>query len=186
MQSKFYEFFLRHVVPRLRWPEGLPMMIRLNSMQWLEDGDLVLVRTKKSLGAKLIPGLWDHLLVYTNHAPKFQFVEMIAHGWNEVDYKHVFNDCDGICILRPKLPWSKKYINIFRRKCLSFKGCKYDNQFTLGIKTLYCFEMAYQSDVEHKLNFNLEDLAGLGRPYLSGNGIRNCPDLRVVYEFTNT
>ena len=56
-------------------------------------------------------------------------------------------------------------------KCKSFQGAEYDASFDLGVKSLYCSELIYQSYQGNSLGANLEDFVGLGRPYISPTGL---------------
>jgi len=52
----------------------------------------------------------------------------------------------------------------------------------MGVKALYCSELVYQSDFERRLDVNLEDLAGLGRKYISPDGLYKAKNVRVVWD----
>lgn len=181
MESYIYRIFLRYILPFLRWPKGIPEEKREIIRQQVMPGDIILTKTKRSLAAQLIPGDWDHALIFTMKDRTHHIAEMIAPGFNEDTLEYVLNDCDQLCILRPKDQWPPVYIIKFLKKALSFKGAKYDQSFDLGIKSLYCSELIYHADIDKRLKFNLEDLAGLGRPYLSPMGIYNCVDLEKIY-----
>jgi hypothetical protein len=181
MDSFPYQIFLRYILPKLRWPKGLPWQVKFALIDRVKKGDILLASTKRSLGAKLIPGDWDHAAIYTDRCPEFEIAEMVAHGFNECSLKHFSDDCDSICVLRPMRSWTPYYIKLFVDKCLSFSGAEYDRKFSLGVKTLYCSEIVYHSDYQHRLDFNLKDIHALGTKYLSPDGIYKCTNLKVIY-----
>ena len=181
MQSYLYNIFVKYLLPKLRWPKGIHLVHSSLIKRVIEPGDILLSATTKSLGAQLIPGKWDHAAIYTGKNKDEAVSEMVANGYQEVSLDYFLKDCDHVCLLRAR-DWTFPYTRLFIDTCLGFKGVQYDRQFTLGIKALYCSELIYHSDIDKKLVFNLEDLAGLGRPYLSPIGIYNSKSLRKLYE----
>lgn len=80
------------------------------------------------------------------------------------------------------LDYDKFYVEDLVYKCLSLKLAKYDTQFSLGVEALYCSELCYQSDFDHRLKVDLSDLAGLGRPYISPMGLLFSKNCRCVFD----
>ena len=78
--------------------------------------------------------------------------------------------------------WDEDYINKVVDKCKSFDSVPYDNAFVLGIKALYCSELVYEADFKGKLRVSLEDLMGLGRPYISPMGLYNAEDIEKIWD----
>ena len=181
MKSYIYSLLLRYVVPALRFPKGVSVEDVALFKAKVRRGDILLCKTHLSLASKLIPGDWDHAAIFTGRDRINEIAEMIAQGFHECDIDYFLKDCDEVLILRPVHPWSEQYLYRFINKCLSFKGRKYDKEFTLGVDSLYCFELVYHSDMDRKLRFDLDDLVGMGRPYLSSEGIYTCPNLKIVY-----
>ena len=97
---------------------------------------------------------------------------------------HFFDICkesDRVVILRCK-DFDKEYITRMIKKALSFSKAKYDSSFDLGIKALYCSELIYQADIEKRLKISLEDLAGIGQPYISPTGLYKSKNCSVVFD----
>jgi hypothetical protein len=89
-------------------------------------------------------------------------------------------ESDKLAIIRCK-DWDPEYILKVIEKCKTFEGCLYDNEFEFGVKALYCSELVYQSDFEKRLQVNLEDLAGIGRPYISPYGLFIAKNIEIIW-----
>jgi len=97
---------------------------------------------------------------------------------------HFFDLCmeaDRVVILRCK-DFDSDYIQKVIQKCLSFQNAVYDVHFTLGVKSLYCSELVFQSDFERRLKVDLSDLAGIGLPYISPTGLYQAENVEIVWD----
>lgn len=72
----------------------------------------------------------------------------------------------------------------------SLSKAKYDVEFLLGVEALYCSELIYMADqiAAHKLGelprlkVDLTDLVGLGRPYLSPDGLLFADNIHCIWD----
>lgn len=55
------------------------------------------------------------------------------------------------------LAWDQEYKRKVIDLCKTFEGKEYDFQFTLNDNKLYCSELVYFCDFEHRLNLNLSE-----------------------------
>jgi hypothetical protein len=181
MQTKFYGWALIHVIPYIRFS-----MYYTSFKGWkflvgyfrLKPGDIILTCDKKKLTSLLIPGPWSHGALCVNKCNGidrytcWEVSEMTHTNYTMSAFFDICKESDRVAILRCP-DWDEDYIKQVIMMAASFVYALYDKSFDLGIKELYCFELIYQSDFERRLQVNLDDLAGLGRQYLSGTGIWN-------------
>jgi hypothetical protein len=179
MGTRIYSFFSLKIIPYL-YVWFMPRKPADGIGEWLlriEDGDILLCHSKTKLTSFLIPGKWDHAAIATPQG----VVEMVGTGWRCIPYIQYWNEASSFCVMSFRNA-DPEYQKAFYEKALSFKGTPYDIHFTLGVKALYCSELIHVCDTENRGEYNLADLAGLGRPYLSPQGIYNAKGLHVVYE----
>jgi len=151
----------------------------------LNPGDIIVSKDKYKLTTYLIPGEFAHaaLCVDKNMSGlcPFEIAEMTHLGFTKSTFYDVFREATRIVILRCR-NWDHKYIDKVISNCEFFEGVPYDNTFELGIKALYCSELIYEADVEHRLQVSLEDLMGLGRPYISPIGLLHAKNVDIIYD----
>jgi hypothetical protein len=183
MKTKFYRWLLMKIVPYIRFSL---YYTKLRGWQFhqavkiYQPGDILLSVDKKKLTSLLIPGVFTHAsFAIAKNAP-FEVAEMTHANYSRSCLFDIFKEADRVVILRPE--WDEYYRSKAIEKCLSLQNATYDVSFSLGIESLYCSELVYQSDFERRLKFDLSDLAGLGRPYLSPDGIYDCGDLTVIFD----
>jgi len=93
----------------------------------------------------------------------------------------LFRENDRIVVLRCR-DWDEEYTAKVIENCKSFKNAKYDTDFRLGIKALYCSELVYLSDSEKRLQVSLDDLGGIGREYISPTGLYKAKNVDVIWD----
>lgn len=184
MESRLYKWLLKKVIPKIRFTTyytkfpGRKYHVGYN---FLRPGDIILTTDSKKLTTLLIGGKWSHAALCVSKDQIFEVAEMTHSDYTQSTFFDVCAESTRVCILRcPK--WSKEYIRRVIDRCKTLKNATYDVQFELGIQSLYCSELIYHSDFMKTLSLNLEDLAGLGRKYISPDGIYNCPDLKIVWD----
>lgn len=180
--TRLYKYIVLMVVPNIRFSTK-PSKIRGNQYKaayaLLQKGDVILTRDEKKLAGQFIDGYWDHVALFLGKDNDYEVAEMTRHGFTKSEFADVFKESSRFKIVRSsKLP--SDYINKMVDKCKSFDGTAYDIAFELGIKDLYCSEMIYCADDEHRLNFDLSDLKAIGRKYISPDGVEACPDLDII------
>ncbi len=183
MQGSIYQNFVLKVLPFIRFST---YYAKLRGKQFrpayelLQPGDIIFSTDRAKLSTMLIPGEWSHAALVVDKGVDWEISEMTHTNYTK---SHFFDFCktsDRIAIMRCK-DFDPTYIEKMIALCKTFDGAKYDADFTLGVKALYCSELVYQADFEKRLQVNLEDLAGLGRPYLSPTGLAKGKNLELIY-----
>jgi hypothetical protein len=154
----------------------------------LKPGDIILTKDKWKLTNWLIPGEFSHACLCVGKEgdckSEFEIVEMTHKGFTKSEFYDVFREATRLVILRCT-DWGAIYtINVID-KCKSFEGVPYDISFTLGVKALYCSELIYESDFDHILDVSLEDLMGLGIPYISPIGLYHAKNIEIIWDSEN-
>ena len=183
MDSRIYSYLMSHVVWRIRFTvyyTQFPGWQYHKLYRELQPGDIVLSTDGKKLTTMLIPGVWSHAAVCVSKNQVFEIAELVHDGYRKSTFSDFCYESTRVCVLRPRA-FDQPYIKKFIANVLGFEGAPYDTQFQLGVKALYCSELIYLSDEERLLNCNLEDLAGLGREYISPDGIFNS-DVEVIMD----
>jgi hypothetical protein len=144
----------------------------------VKQGDFLLSSSKFKLTTLLIPGPVDHCAIAVS---KDEVVEMVGTGWRKITLKQFWDESSSQAVLRLK-PWDEAYARAIADKALSLKNTPYDIHFNLGIEALYCSELCLVCDTENRAQFNLADIRGLGRKYLSPTGVYNAKGCEVVYD----
>jgi len=173
METRLYSYMLRYVIPKIRFTTGHGGIGGRKFWKMyaeLQPGDIVLSIDAKKLTTMLIPGIWSHAAVCVSKDKDFEIAEMVATGYKQTTFMDFCAEATRVCIIRGK-NFDKYYVRIFIDNTLSYKGTPYDQKFKLGVGALSCSELVYMADTEKRLDCSLEDIAGLGRPYISPTGI---------------
>ena len=186
MQSPPYEWFLIHVLPYIRFSM---YYTKLRGAQYhkgydlLKAGDIIVTRDRKKLTTLLIPGYWAHAALCLGKHPNvnYEIAEMTHSGYTKSHFYDLCKEADEVAIYRCK-DWDWEYTNHVVGTCRRFEGAAYDLLFDLGVKTLYCSELIFQSDTEKRLQVDLSDLAGLGRQYISPDGLTLAKNVELIWK----
>ena len=178
-----YHWLARVILPRVRWrihEPRLKLEVYGKGQKYLRAGDIIVSRKTGYLGSALTPGYWKHaaLIVEDSSAP--YIAEMTAKGFGLVRFDEVCH-ADRVAVIRCD-DWNDDYCKKVVRRCLSFEGLTYDTMFTLGVASLYCSELVYEADFEHRLLVDLSDLHGLGKQYISPQNIAEAANVFVVWD----
>ena len=147
----------------------------------IEPGYIILTTDKRKLTTKLIPGEWAHACVCVSKDKVFEVAEMTHTDYTKSTVSDVCYEADRVVVLKCK-KFTKAYTKKFVSKIKSFDGVPYDDQFELGVKALSCSELVWAGDFEHRLDVSLEDIAGLGRPYISPTGLYNAKNIKIIID----
>lgn len=186
MGTKSYRWSLKNLIPYVRFSM---YYAKIKGNQYksgyklLKSGDIILTTDKKKLTSLLIPGEWNHaaLCIDKGLNVDYEVAEMTHADYTKSHFFDICKESDRILIMRCP-DFTDTYIKAMTSQCKEYEKAKYDVEFNLGIEALYCSELIYQSDFARVLNFDLSDFAGIGRPYLSPQGIRECKNLDVVWD----
>lgn len=183
MQTNFYKFLLKSVIPYIRFTTYYT-----NLKGWkyhklyraLRVGDVILTIDKKKLTTILIPGEFSHAAMCVSRDLNWEVSEMTHDDYTKSTFFDVCKESDRVVIMRSTLP--REQVSQAVEKCKSFEGAEYDSSFDLGLKSLYCSELIYQSYRDNSLNADLEDFVGLGRPYISPEGLYHAENLKLIID----
>lgn len=188
MQSNLYKYLLIKVIPFIRFSlyyTKLKGFQYIDGYKYLSPGDILLTVDYKKLTHYLIPGEFSHAALCVGIGneidPKFEIAEMTHENYTKSFFFDLCKEADRVVILRCN-DWDNDYKKLVIQKCLSFENAVYDLEFDLGVKALYCSELVYQSDIEHRLQVDLTDLEGLGRPYISPTGLYQAKNIKVIWD----
>jgi len=188
MNTKFWEKILKDKIPYIRFTTYYTSL-RGNKYQdgykKLKPGHIILTLDRKKLTSLLIPGDFCHAALcvnkYSEENPTFEVAELTHTDYTKSYFFDICKESDRVVILEC-LAWDEEYIPRVIERCYSFSDAIYDVKFEMGVKALYCSELVYQSDFERRLDVNLEDLAGLGRQYISPDGLFKAKNVWVVWD----
>lgn len=180
MQTWAYRFISLHIVPHLYyWFAPMrPIKEYAEITALIEPGDFLVSTSKFKLTHILIPGMIDHAAIYVGHG---DVVEMIGKGWNKIPLRQFWREATNMAVLRLN-PHDEAYAYEMCGRANALKGTEYDIDFTLGVDFLYCSELLYVVDFENRAKFDLSDLKGLGKQYLSPTGVYQAKGCTVIYD----
>ncbi len=184
MQSKIYYWFLMHIVPYIRFSmyyTKLPGYKFYEAYRLLQPGDFLVSVDEKKLTTVLIPGGWTHAAFCVSKDEKFEIAEMTHKNYTRSTFFDFCKENDRIAIYRINNV-DAAYVQRMIAKCLSMGSALYDGEFKLGIDSLYCSELVYLCDIEGRIGASLDDLAGLGRPYISPTGLTKALNVTCIYD----
>lgn len=183
MSTSIYRYLILRVVPYIRFSmyytsiRGWKYQRGYNKLQ---KGDIILTKDKSKLTGFLIPGEWSHAALCVDKESEWEVSEMTHTNYTKSCFFDICKEADNVAIYRCK-DWDPEYTEKVIEKCKTFQDEKYDVTFTLGVEALYCSELVYQSDFEKRSKFNIEDIAGLGRPYISPTGLSKIENYELVW-----
>lgn len=195
MHTRFYKWLLKDVIPYVR---GTTYYTSMRGRKYhegyanLQPGDIITTVDKKKLTSLLIPGEMAHAAIcvgLVSQGAPFEVAEMTHTNYTESFFFDICKESDRVVILRC-VDWVGTYRQAVIDAALSLKGAAYDVEFILGIEALYCSELELQCDliaadklgVDPRLMVDLSDLAGLGRPYLSPDGLLFAKNVICIWD----
>ena len=176
-----YEFVLKWVVPAIRFGgRPTPRLVREIILDRIRLGDVLVVKDRHKLTNILIGGEFSHCGMYLGLG---EVGEMAANGYGAVSLRTFLSHSTKIKVLRLR-DYDKKYATLMVRKFRMLgHPADYDIKFSLGIDLLACSEIIYHADIENRMKADLTDIAGLGRPYISPDGIAKAPGLKEWFDY---
>ena len=190
-QTKIFRWLLSSVVPYIRFTTYYPKFSGRqyrNAYHLLSLGDILLCSDNRKLTTKLIGGELTHaaLCVGKGDLVMWETLDMTHEDCRRGQFFDICKESDRVVILRCT-DWDSAYISKVITKAQDFYdwGIQYDYSFKLGVKALYCSELVYEADVERRLKVKLDDVAGLGIPYISPTGLYNAENVKVIYDSKN-
>ncbi len=184
MQTKFYTFLLKRVIPYIRFTTYYTSLrgVKYHKLYGsLKPGDVILSLDRKKLTTLLIPGEFSHASLCVSLNEVWEVSEMTHTDYTKSTFFDVCKESDRVLIMRCR-NYTDTDIEFAVDRCRSFKDAKYDLVFDLGVRELYCSELVYQSYADNFLGVNLEDFVGLGREYISPTGLYNAKNLETIID----
>jgi len=190
MNTQAYGWMLKHVIPYIRFTTyytSLRGAKYQDGYRKLEPGHIILTIDKKKLTSLLIPGDFAHAALCVSKfstSGNYEIAEMTHTDYTKSYFFDLCKEADRVVIMKCH-DWDEEYTKKVIAKCIEFEDAIYDVKFGFGVKALYCSELVYQSDFERRLDVNLEDLAGLGREYISPTGLYHANNIEIVWDSRN-
>lgn len=182
MSTSFYEYVLRHIIPYIRFSmyyTTLRGFAYHELYDQLQPGDVILSYDKKKLTTLLIPGQFSHASMCVSLDNIWEVSEMTHTDYTKSTFFDICKESDRVVIMRC-INSTPDVVDGAVERCKGFVGAEYDFEFKLGVKALYCSELVHQSYANNFLEANLEDVAGIGREYVSPTGLYKAKNLVVV------
>ena len=184
MERDSYNYMLKNVIPYIRFTTYYTSfrgwMYHLG-YKLLKEGDIILTQDKKKLTTYAIGGEFAHAAQCVSKDGEFEVAEMTHKDYTKSCFFDLCKEADRVVIIRCR-DWDKEYTQKVIEECLKHEDAVYDNKFKFGVGALYCSELIYLSDIEKRLDVSLEDLAGIGRPYISPFGLYNAKNIDVIWD----
>lgn len=187
MQTEFYRYMLKHVIPYIRFSTYYTNLrgVKYHKLyNVLQPGDVILTVDKKKLTTLLIPGEFSHAAMCVSLDGAWEVSEMTHSDYTKSCFFDICKESDRVVVMRCKEITDKQLVSAID-KCKSLEHAKYDSEFSLGVAALYCSELVYVSYHDNIIKASLEDFAGLGRPYISPVGLYHAENLKVVADSDN-
>lgn len=187
MRTPLYVFLLKKIIPYIRFTTYYTSLRGWKYhilYKHLEAGDIILTIDKKKLTTLLIPGEFSHAAMCISKDGSWEVSEMTHSDYTKSCFFDICKESDRVVILGVLNCTEEDKANAIN-KCKSLEKSKYDTFFKLGVEALYCSELCLVSWGNEKLKANLDDLAGLGRPYLSPTGIYKAKGVYVKIDSNN-
>lgn len=184
MQTRFHFWLLKYFIPYIRFTTyytSLRGWKYFRGYQKLQPGHIILSVDKNKGTTLLIGGEFPHASLCVDKNSEWEVSEMTHLDYTKSTFFDICKEADRVVILRCT-DWDEVYIEEVIKRCKSFQNAVYDVEFKLGVMALYCSELVYQSDYEHRLQVSLEDIAGIGREYISPTGIYKALNVEVVWD----
>jgi hypothetical protein len=188
MNSKFYAWLMLKVVPYIRFTLYYTSLRGYKyhaGYKLLQPGDFIVAVDNKKLTSKLVPGTWTHASFCVSKDGQWEISEMTHENYLKSCFFDICKESDRVAIYRWNGAEDWAYLQSVITQCKSLQNATYDIEFELGIKALYCSELVYQSDFGHQFGFDLSDIAGLGRPYISPDGLTKGKNVHQVWDSDN-
>jgi hypothetical protein len=182
METSFYRNLLKNIIPYIRFSTYYTKLrgsVYHRLYKKLEPGDVLLSLDRKKLTTLLIPGDFSHASLCVDIASDWEVSEMTHNDYTKSTFFDICKESDRVVIMRLINATPMTLVDAVSR-CKGFEGATYDVRFDLGIESLYCSELVYQSFKDNVLGASIDDLVGLGRPYISPTGLYRAKNLILI------
>jgi len=187
----FYIWFVRDILPKVRFSWG---HCKIDGKKYhagyavLQPSDIILSVDWKRLSTWLTPGEdVAHAALCVGRydlGDEYEVGEMTHKGFSKSDFFDICKTSDRVLIARCD-DWDNTYKKDVVARCKDFVEVPYDFAFQFGIKALYCSELVYAADAEHRMIVSLQDAIGVGGKYISPQGILKGKNITVAWDSDN-
>lgn len=212
LDSKAFNWLAIHILPYIRFSfyyVSLRGDKYNNGYAVLKEGDIIGSIDYKKLTGAIIPKATGGILCHSAYCmgkrnpnnindryaailPNsiqgngLEMAEMTHLNFTFSDFFDICKEAERVIIFRC-VDYDEEYIRRMTAEILSLRYKTYDSAFSLGVEALYCSELIYQADLNAggRLKCSLGDLAGLGRPYISPDGLLASKNVVVIWDSEN-
>jgi len=193
MGQNWYRWFLLKVVPKLRINLGYTMIEGLSyklGYSRLRPGDILLSVDYHKALTPLIGGDFAHAaFCVSKDEYGMEIVEMVGDGFKEICFYDFCKEADRVAIIRCER-YDPDYVKKMIRNAYAYKTSPYDVHFEfeqetgvkMNTKPLYCAELVYLADEENRIGASLEDMMGIGHPYISPTGLLKASHASLIWD----
>jgi len=187
MQTRIYAWLVMSVIPYIRLTTYYTTMkgVKYHKVyDNVQPGDVVLTTDKRKLTTFLIPGDWSHAAVCVSKDKSFEVAEMTHTNYTKSTVSDICYEADRVAVLRCN-KFDNAYRDQFIQNVRDLDGTPYDVKFELGIKALSCSELVWAADPENRVGASLEDVVGVGRDYISPQGLFLADNVEIILDTDN-
>lgn len=199
MKTQPYQFFVLKIIPYIRFSVYYTSFRGWKyhkGYELLQPGDIVLsVDTKKGSSAIISKVTADdggkdssRALVHAGQCIAkngfFEIAEMTHRNYTRSCFYDFCKEAERVVIIRCT-DYDTEYINktiIPNTLSAEFQRAKYNAAFDWYSTDLYCSSLCYRADSEKRMKIDIEDLIGLGMPYISPEGLYDMHNKIVVWD----
>ena len=178
MKSKPYEWVALGVVPYIRFNTSVTDMRGKHAAKILKQarpGDFILCSDKKKLISSIVPGNLTHAaLIGENH----NAFEMTQKNFKVEHILDILYQADYAVLCRIK-GIDSDYASKMVERAKTFSDAKYDVKFEIGRDELYCTELIYHADFEHRLE--VEPSTMFGKKRVPADDLFFAKNCEVIY-----
>jgi hypothetical protein len=159
MNTKPYKWIGLEIVPNIRFSTRVTDMRGKHAMQILNQakpGDFILCSDKKKLISSIVPGELTHAALIVENYNTF---EMTHENFKVEHILDILYQADYAVLCRIK-GGDSDYALKMVEYAKTFSDAKYDVKFKIGPDELYCSELIYHADFEHRLEVELSTMFG--------------------------
>lgn len=184
MDTKVYNYALKHIIPYIRFTTYYTSFRGWKyhkGYKLLKPGDGILTIDKKKLTTILIPGDFSHACFCRSKDGVYEITEMTHNDTTKSTFFDVCREASRV-VIYDRESWTDKYRQEMINKDEELGFVPYDRKFELGIAALSCAERNYEIDFKKTLGASLEDIIGLGKLYISPDGLYKAKNIRIKWD----
>lgn len=127
----------------------------------------------------LIPGFASH--AFYSISGSLGIIEMTHKGLTKSRFFDVCKEADRVLLMDCVL-WDQDHRELMMKRAIEVKAVPYDVEFKFGTESFYCSELVFHLDEGNRLQADTSDLMGLGREYISPDGLLFAENARCLWD----